>query len=109
MEEGVDEALRYCIGKDILRDVLEEERSGVMLEMLTVFDEKLYEEGLREEGWEKGLEEGRKEGIEKGKEEERKKTELEREKAELERQRADKAERELNKLLAWAKEHGYKG
>ena len=97
IEEGVDEALRYCIAKDILKDVLEEERSGVMLEMLTEFDEKLYEDSLREEGWEKGLEEG----IEKGKEEERKNTESE-------RQRADNAERELNKLLAWAKEHGYK-
>ena len=72
-----------------------------MLEMLKEFDEKQYEEGIREEGIEIG--------IEKGREEERKKTELEREKAELERQRADKAERELNKLLAWAKEHGYKG
>ena len=114
MEEGVDEALRYCIGKDILKDVLEEERSGVMLEMLTVFDEKLYEEGLREEGWEKGLEEGRKEGWEKGRKEGieegiGKGKEEERRKTELERQRADNAERELNKLLTWAKEHGYKG
>ncbi len=36
--------------KGILEDVLSEERSAVMLEMLTQFDEKSYEEGLREEG-----------------------------------------------------------
>ena len=31
-------------------NAVEEERSAVMLEMLTLFDEKNYEEGLREEG-----------------------------------------------------------
>ncbi len=49
-EEAVDEAVKYCIDNGILEDVLSEERSAVMLEMLTKFDEKSYEEGLREEG-----------------------------------------------------------
>ena len=49
-----------------------------MLEMLTSFDEKVYEEGLREEG------------REEGREEERRNTERE-------RQRADNAEAELKK------------
>ena len=57
-EEAVDEAVRYCIKHSILKDVLEEERSAVMLEMLTEFDEKLYEEGLREEAIEEGLKQG---------------------------------------------------
>ena len=47
--------------KGILEDVLSEERSAVMLEMLTQFDEKSYEEGLREEG----REEARYEDVEK--------------------------------------------
>ncbi len=49
-EMAVDEAVRECIANNYLKDVLEEERSAVMLEMLTEFDEKAYEEGLREEG-----------------------------------------------------------
>ena len=44
------EKYKECIEKDILKDVLSGERSAVMLEMLTTFDEKVYEEGLREEG-----------------------------------------------------------
>ena len=49
-EMAVDEAVRECIANNYIKDVLEEERSAVMLEMLTEFDEKAYEEGLREEG-----------------------------------------------------------
>ena len=58
LERAVDEAVRECIHKDILSDVLSEERSAVMLEMLTTFDEKVYEDGLREEGMEIGMEKG---------------------------------------------------
>ncbi len=54
MEEAVDKAVRECIEADYLKDVLLEERAAVMLEMLTTFDEKEYEEGLREEGREEG-------------------------------------------------------
>ncbi len=54
MEEAVDKAVRECIEADYLKDVLSEERAAVMLEMLTTFDEKEYEEGLREEGREEG-------------------------------------------------------
>ena len=68
IEQAVDEAGRECIEKDILVDVLEEERSAVMLEMLTYFDEKGYEEGLREEAREKGLKEGWEEGRKEGRE-----------------------------------------
>lgn len=108
LEEGVDEAVSYCIEHDILKDVLEGERAAVKLEMLTTFDEKLYEEGLREEaleeGWkegmEKGMEKGMKEGLEKGREEERANTEKERQRADEERQRADAAEAELAKYKA---------
>ena len=86
VEDAVDEAVRYCIANGILVDVLEEERSAVMLEMLTYFDKKGYEEGLREEAREKG----REEGLKEGREEERSNTERE-------RKRADEAEAELEK------------
>ena len=52
---AVDKAARDCINEGIIKDVLSEERSAVMLEMLTTFDEKLYAEGLREEGHSAGL------------------------------------------------------
>ena len=63
LEQAVDEAVRECIHKDILSDVLSEERSAVMLEMLTTFDEKVYEDGLREEGMEIGMEKGMEKGM----------------------------------------------
>ncbi len=74
LKVAVDKAVTDCIRDDILSDILREERSSVMLEMLSTFDEKLYEEGLREEG----------------RAEERQKTESE-------KKRADAAEAELAK------------
>ena len=58
IEMAVDKAARDCINEGIIKDVLSEERSAVMLEMLTTFDEKLYAEGLREEGHSAGFSEG---------------------------------------------------
>ena len=58
IEMAVDKAARDCINEGIIKDVLSEERSAVMLEMLTTFDEKLYAEGLREEGHSVGYSEG---------------------------------------------------
>ena len=98
-EDAVDEAVKWCIENGILVDVLEEERSAVMLEMLTEFDEKTYEEGLREEGREEGRkegrEEGRKEGREEGRKEERINTERERRRADDEKEKRLSAEAEL--------------
>ncbi len=81
-EVAVDKAVKECIDKNILKDVFSEERSAVMLEMLTTFDEKEYEEGLREEGREEGRVEGR--------EEERVNTEAERRRADEADRRADR-------------------
>lgn len=89
LEEGVDRAVQECIKDGILKDVLSEERSAVMLEMLTEFDEKLYEEGLREEGREEMR-------IEKDKEIAAKDAEL------------NAKDAELQKVLDWARAHGYK-
>ena len=103
LEEGVDRAVQECIKDGILRDVLSEERAAVMLEMLTEFDEKLYEEGLREEGREEMC-------IEKDKEIAAKDAELNAKDAELNAKDAELNARdaELKRVLDWARAHGYK-
>ena len=68
LKEAIDLAVRECIGENILRDFLEQHRREVCDMCLTEFDEKKYEDVLREEGREEGLAEG----LEKGRFEERK-------------------------------------
>ena len=58
LKEAIDLAVRECIGKNILRDFLEQHRREVCDMCLTEFDEKKYEDVLREEGREEGLAEG---------------------------------------------------
>ena len=60
IKEAIDLAVRECIGENILRDFLEQHRREVCDMCLTEFDEKKYEDVLREEGREEGLAEGRK-------------------------------------------------
>ena len=90
-EKAVDEAVKECIKNDYLKDVLEEERSSVMLEMLTEFDEKLFIDTIREEG------------REEGREEERKNTDNERRRADAAENRADIAEARVRELEAQIK------
>ena len=68
LKEAIDLAVRECIGENILRDFLEQHRREVCDMCVTEFDEKKYEDVLREEGREEGLAEG----LEKGRFEERK-------------------------------------
>ena len=68
LKEAIDLAVRECIEEDILRDFLEQHRREVCDMCLTEFDEKKYEDVLREEGREEGLAEG----LKKGRFEERK-------------------------------------
>ena len=80
LKEAIDLAVRECIEENILRDFLEQHRREVCDMCLTEFDEKKYEDVLREEGREEGLAEGlakglakgRSEGLEKGRSDERK-------------------------------------
>lgn len=58
LKEAIDLAVRECIGENILRDFLEQHRKEVCDMCLTEFDEKKYEDVLREEGREEGLAEG---------------------------------------------------
>ena len=60
LKEAIDLAVRECIEEDILRDFLEQHRREVCDMCLTEFDEKKYEDVLREEGREEGLAKGRK-------------------------------------------------
>ena len=118
-KEAVVCAIDDCIEEGILEDVLLKHRAEVEDMFLTTFDKKMYEEALRidareeglEEGRKEGLEEGRKEGLEEGRKEgleEGRKAGLEIGRAEgraeeivnteRERQRADKAEAENDQL-----------
>ena len=66
LKEAIDLAVRECIEENILRDFLEQHRREVCDMCLTEFDEKKYEDVLREEGQEEGLAEGLEKGLAKG-------------------------------------------
>ena len=65
LKEAIDLAVRECIEENILRDFLEQHRREVCDMCLTEFDEKKYEDVLREEGREEGLAEGLAKGRKK--------------------------------------------
>ena len=70
LERAVNAAMDNCIRQDILKDILLQSRSEVLLMFLTEYDEKFlldqtFEEG-RETGLEQGLKQGRKLGLEQG-------------------------------------------
>ena len=60
LKEAIDLTVRECIEENILRDFLEQHRREVCDMCLTEFDEKKYEDVLREEGREEGRSEERK-------------------------------------------------
>ena len=51
LKEAIDLTVRECIEENILRDFLEQHRREVCDMCLTEFDEKKYEDVLREEGF----------------------------------------------------------
>lgn len=67
-EQAIDNAVDYCIDNDVLKDYLIQNRAEVKDMCLTEFNEKLYEESIRSEGYEQGREEGFEQGKEKGRE-----------------------------------------
>ena len=72
-ENAVSSAVDSCIADDIMKDFLTRHKAEVMSVCITEFDEKVYTEGIREEGREEGLREGlsrgREEGLSRGREE----------------------------------------
>ncbi len=64
--QAVAMAIDYCIEHDILADVLRRNRGEVTDMILTVYNEKLHNKTLREEGRAEGLREGLRKGLTKG-------------------------------------------
>ena len=69
LRDGVALAIEECIDKGILADILIKHRAEVLDMFLTTFDKKMYEEAIRDEGWEVGREFGHSEGWELGRNE----------------------------------------
>ncbi len=66
LERAVNDAMDNCIRQDILKDILLQSRSEVLLMFLTEYDEKFLLDQTFEEGRETGLKQGRKLGLEQG-------------------------------------------
>lgn len=66
LEEAINRAVNECIRDGILKDILLLHKAEVIELVLTEFNKELYEQGLKEDAWEEGLEEGRAAGIELG-------------------------------------------
>ncbi len=58
IEKAVDRAVVSCIKDGIMAEYLKNHREDVMNSCITEFNEEVYEKGIREEGWEKGLIDG---------------------------------------------------
>lgn len=65
-EDAVEKAIDDCIEKNILRDILEKQRSEVYSMLLFTYDEKLHKKTIRQEAIEEGLAEGRAEAMAHG-------------------------------------------
>lgn len=61
---AVDKAIESCIADGIMEDFLAKHRAEVLSVCITEFDEKVYTDGIREEGREEGLKEGWEKGLE---------------------------------------------
>lgn len=68
LDQAVNTAMDTCIRQDILKDILTQSRSEVLLMFLTEYNEKLHMEQTFEEGREAGLEQGLKQGQKLGQE-----------------------------------------
>lgn len=66
IEDAVDYAIDECISKNILAEFLKKHRAEVRGMCITEYNEKVFVNGIREEGREEGIQEGIKEGIKEG-------------------------------------------
>ncbi len=69
IQDAVNTAVDSCIADNIMKDFLTKHKAEVMSVCITEFDEKVFTDGIREEGWEEGREEGLAEGLSLGREE----------------------------------------
>ena len=58
MEEAVEQAVSYCVEHDILRQILVENRSAFMDDILTTYDAEKHMELVARENYEEGFDEG---------------------------------------------------
>ena len=64
MEDAVDMAVNYCMEHDILKQILTENRSAFMDDILTTYDAEKHMEWIAKENFEEGIEQGIEQGIE---------------------------------------------
>ena len=69
IQDAVNTAVDSCIADNIMKDFLTKHKAEVMSVCITEFDEKVFTDGIREEGWEEGREEGLAEGLSRGRQE----------------------------------------
>ncbi len=65
-EEAIQLAMDYCIKENILRDILERQRTEVLHMLLTEFDEKKYKRTIYLDGYEDGEQAGYNKGEQAG-------------------------------------------
>lgn len=66
MEDAVEDAIKECIEKDKITDILVKNRAEVKNMLLTDYDEREYRKLVKKTAWEEGLTEGRSKGLEEG-------------------------------------------
>ena len=66
IKDAVDKAAKRCIEENILSDFLRKHRAEVMDVCITEFNEKVFIDGIHEEGLAEGRAEGRAEGLAEG-------------------------------------------
>ena len=65
-DDAINAAIESCIEDGIMTEFLIKYRAEVFSVCITEFDEKVYTDGIREEGREEGRREGHEEGREEG-------------------------------------------
>lgn len=66
LDEAVTQAVDECMRKNVLKDILTEQKAEVIHMILETFDQELHEKTLRKEGYDEGKADGEIEGYEKG-------------------------------------------
>ena len=59
LKRAINDAMKNCIDRGVMRDILIKNKAEVMHMLLTEYDEKKHMKAIRREGFEDGIEEGR--------------------------------------------------
>ncbi len=63
IQNAINTAVNSCIADNIMKDFLTKHKAEVMSVCITEFDEKVFTDGIREEGLAEGLSRGRQDGL----------------------------------------------